>query len=73
MFIAIIILSLKFYISSFEAAELSKLLTCFSHLAALVCFPAVISFVAFPILLQQLQEKNGQPKNSLRFERNAKH
>ena len=36
--------------------------TCFSRLAALVCFLAVVPFVIFRILLQQLQEKNEQPK-----------
>ena len=36
--------------------------TCFSRLAALVCFLAVVPFVAFPNLLLQLQEKNEQPK-----------
>ena len=50
--IAIIIVSLKF-IGSFEAAAF-LLLTCFSHLATLVCFLAVVLFVAYPILLQQL-------------------
>ena len=34
------------------------LLSCFCRLAALVCFLAVVPFVPFPILLQQLQEKN---------------
>ena len=38
--------------------------TCFSRLAALVCFLAVVPFVIFLILLQQLQEKNEQPKIS---------
>ena len=38
--------------------------TCFSRLAALVCFLAVFPFVIFRILLQQLQEKNEQPKIS---------
>ena len=51
-------LSLKF-IGSFEAAAFF-LLTCFSGLAVLVCFLAVVPFVAFPNLLQQLQEKNEQ-------------
>ena len=46
-----IILSLKFI--------------CFSHLAALVYFLAVAFFVAFPILLQQLHEKNEQRKKIL--------
>ena len=46
--IAMIILSLKFI--------------CFSHLAALVCFLAVVPFVAFPILLQQLHDKNERQK-----------
>ena len=60
--IAIIILSLKF-IGSFEAAAFFfYYITCFSRLAALVCFLAVVPFVIFRILLQQLQEKNEQPK-----------
>ena len=49
--IAMIILSLKFI--------------CFSHLAALVCFLAVVPFVAFPILLQQLHDKNERQKKIL--------
>ena len=35
----------------------------FSRLAALVCFLAAVPFVSFPILFQQLQEKNEQQKN----------
>ena len=65
--IAIIILSLKF-IGSFEVAVFS-FTNLFFRVAALVCFIVVIPFVAFPILLQQLQEKNEQQKNFLRFER----
>ena len=67
--IAIIILSLRFI---FEAAPLS-FTNLFFPLSCLVCFLVVIPFVAFPILLQQLQEKNKQRKNSFRLERNAKH
>ena len=47
--------------------------TCFSRIAALVCFLAVFPFVIFRILLQQLQEKTSSQKYSLRIERNAKH
>ena len=47
--------------------------TCFSRLAALVCFLAVIPFVIFRILLQQLQKKTSSQKYSLHIGRNAKH
>ena len=43
------------------------------HSFSKVCFLAIVLFVAFPILLQQLQEKTSRKKNSLCFQRNAKH
>ena len=71
--IAIIILSLTDSLSVHLKLPCYLFLICFSCLAALVCFVAVFPFVAFPILLQQLQEKNKQQKNSICLERNVKH
>ena len=44
------------------------LLTCFSSLAVLVCFLAVVPFLAFPNLLQQLKKMEAQKKITFAFE-----